>query len=208
MTNRSIEFFERQFRRQIGVQEFVLNPFERRALEVVRGSILDFGCGLGNFALEAARRGHDVTAVDASPSAIECIRATAKREKLPVQAIAADVTEHPVEGTYDTVLSIGLLMFVSEERALDLLAQLQRAVHSGGLIVINVLVQGTTYLEMFDPRSYCLFETDALVRRFDGWELVSFQTDSFPAPGDTHKVFATIIARKQRDPCASDACSS
>ncbi|HUX26321.1 MAG TPA: class I SAM-dependent methyltransferase [Burkholderiales bacterium] len=75
-----VDFFERQFRRQIAEADFALNPFEQLALPHVAGSVLDLGCGLGNLSLEAARRGCSVTAVDASTSAVERLRTAARQE--------------------------------------------------------------------------------------------------------------------------------
>jgi SAM-dependent methyltransferase len=45
---------------------------ERRALRLVRGRVLDVGCGAGRVALQ--RRGHDVVAIDPSPLAVEVCR--------------------------------------------------------------------------------------------------------------------------------------
>ena len=64
-------------------QEFDLNSFERLALDYLQGEVLDLGCGLGNLALEAARRGCTVTAIDGSPTAIERIRAVATNRRAP-----------------------------------------------------------------------------------------------------------------------------
>src|SRR5690606_38023990 len=89
----SIEFFDRQFQRQIAEGELTLNPFERATLAHLRGRVLDFGCGLGNLALEAARRGCEVEALDASASAIAHLRAAAARESLPLRATEADLRE-------------------------------------------------------------------------------------------------------------------
>lgn len=45
-TNKSIEFFDAQFRKQVAAGDFALNPFETACLPFVRGRALDFGCGL------------------------------------------------------------------------------------------------------------------------------------------------------------------
>ena len=47
---------------------------ERRALRLVRGRVLDVGCGAGRVALELERRGREVVAIDASPLAVEVCR--------------------------------------------------------------------------------------------------------------------------------------
>ena len=63
----SVAFFDQQFQRQIGAEEFALNPFETVALPHLTGRVLDYGCGLGNLAIAAARQACQVEALDASP---------------------------------------------------------------------------------------------------------------------------------------------
>jgi SAM-dependent methyltransferase len=55
------------------------------------GAILDVGAGSGRVALDLARRGHRVTAVDISPALLEALRAHA--EDLPVQTVCADARD-------------------------------------------------------------------------------------------------------------------
>jgi len=62
--------------------------------------------------------------------------------------------------------------------------------------IINVLVEGTTYMEMFDPRGYCLLGRDELEQRFASWKIEFARHDSFDAPGGTKKEFSTVAARK------------
>ncbi len=89
--NKSVEFFETQFQRQIRQQDYALNPFESLALDYLSGTILDLGSGIGNLSLEAGRRGHRVLAVDASPAAVARINADAQREAISVRAIQTDI---------------------------------------------------------------------------------------------------------------------
>lgn len=193
---RSVEFFELQFQRQVRKTDFALNPFEQLALPYVSGSVLDLGCGLGNLSLEAARRGCSVTAVDASPTAIEHLRATALRERLPLEALQADLGCFGIEQDYDTIVAIGLLMFLRKQQALHLLRQIGERLRPGGRAIVNVLVEGTTYLAMFKPGEYYLFGANELEHAFAGWTLLVTRRDSFPAPESTRKEFATVIAQK------------
>ena len=193
---KSVDFFEGQFQRQVRDQEYALNPFETLALDYLAGDILDLGCGLGNLSMEAGRRGHRVVAVDASPTAVARLNEDAKREGLPVRAIQADIDSWTIDESYDTIVAIGLLMFFRCETALKLLTAIQEHVKPGGRAIVNVLIEGTTYLAMFDLDNYCLFRPNELEERFDGWNVLESRTQMFPAPEGTRKDFSTIIAEK------------
>lgn len=192
----SIRFFDQQFQRQVAARELALNPFEQSALPLLAGDVLDFGCGLGNLALEAARKGCQVTALDASRSAIEYIRVVARREALPVQAEVADLSHYPISGDFDAVVCIGLLMFFDCPAAFRQLQALEQHTRPGGVAVVNVLVEGTTYMDMFSPAGHCLFRQEELLERFAAWNIVSHELQAFEAPRGTRKVFSTLIARK------------
>ncbi len=180
-----MRFFDAQFQRQIAAQECQLNPFEAAALPHLRGAVLDHGCGLGNLALAAGRQGCSVTALDGSHAAIEHLREAARRDALPVQAIEADLCTHAISSDFDTVVCIGLLMFFDCPTALRQLAQLQAAVRPGGTAVVNVLIEGTTYLDMFAPEGHCLFGPDELRERFAGLGTGEFRAaDLRGAAGD------------------------
>ena len=191
-----VDFFERQFQRQVQEADFALNPFEQLALPHVAGSVLDLGCGLGNLSLEAARRGCSVTAVDASPTAVERLRSAASREQLRLTALQADLACFRNDRDYDTIVAIGLLMFFRRERAIALLRQIAQHVRPGGRAIVNILVEGTTYLDMFKPGEYCLFGADELQQAFAGWTVLAARQDGFPAPGNTRKEFTTVVAQK------------
>jgi tellurite methyltransferase len=198
LNNKSVDFFESQFQRQVRDQDYALNPFEILALEYVQGSVLDLGCGLGNLSLEAGRRGHRVLAVDASPTAVARLNKDTQHEGLPVRGIQADIESWTIDESYDTIVVIGLLMFFRHETALRLLTAIQEHVKPGGRAIVNVLIEGTTYLGMFDPDSYCLFRRNELEEQFKGWNILESRYQTFPAPEDTRKDFSTIIAEKPR----------
>jgi len=192
----SVAFFDRQFQQQVRDQDFKLNPFELAALPHLKGRVLDFGCGLGNLAIAAAQRGCEVVALDASRSAISHLRQRAAAKALPVEAIEADLQNYKISEDFDCVVSIGLLMFFDCATALHVLSVLQAHVRPGGIAVVNVLVEGTTYLDMFQPGNYCLFPRTEMESRFAGWNIIHSEFHDFDAPDQRIKSFATLIARK------------
>jgi len=196
MPTKSVRFFDTQFQRQVNAGEFDLNPFERLALPYLRGEVLDLGCGLGNLALAAARAGCSVAALDGSPTGIARLRETAARLALSVAAHEADLGHWAGDRDYDSLVAIGLLMFFPRERAESLLADIVAHVRAGGVVALNVLIEGTTFLGMFEPGHYHLFAPGALKAALPGWDVLAESEDRFPAPGDTVKVFETVIARK------------
>jgi len=196
MSRHSVNFFDSQFQKQVASGEYALNPFEQMALPHLRGEVIDLGCGLGNLALAAARQGCRVTALDASPNAVARIHKAAEEEGLAVGAETADLVHYRFDRDWDTVVCIGLLMFFPEAPATALLAAIRGHVRPGGVAVVNVLTEGTTFLGMFEPGHYHLFPQGELRRAFDGWEILADRHETFPAPSDTLKAFDTLIARR------------
>lgn len=198
--NRAVDFFDAQFRRQAGAGEVALNPFEQAVLPHLSGKVLDMGCGMGNLALAAAARGCEVLALDASPAGIESLAERARALGSSVHATIADARAFETERRFDAVVTVGLLMFFDCETARALVRRWQGWVRPGGIMAVNVLVEGTTYLDMFDPAGHCLWKPAELDAAFAGWDLLHVAADEFPAPGATVKRFRTLIARKGTGP--------
>jgi tellurite methyltransferase len=196
----SIRFFDEQFQKQVRERDFELNPFEKLALPFLRGRVLDLGCGLGNLSIAGARQGCTLLSIDGSPTAILRISQAASSENLPIQAEVAELRNYEIRGEFDVIVCIGLLMFMAKDDAIRIVGQLQEHVLPGGLAIVNVLIEGTTYLEMFGPDPYHLFGRSELQERFAGWELIESRYDDFEAPGATTKAFATLVARKPPKP--------
>jgi len=194
--NRAVEFFDTQFQRQVTATEYALNPFERAILPFVFGEVLDLGCGLGNLAIAAAMQGCRVTALDASPTAIADLARRASEQRLPITAREADLGHFAVEGQFDSVIAIGLFMFFAKDDARKGLARVKELTKPGGIAAVNVLLEGTTYLDMFEPGEYYLFSENELPEFFSGWTQEYLKFESFPAPKETVKRFCTLVARR------------
>lgn len=99
----------------------------------LRGArILDAGCGTGALAVEAARRGADVTAVDISPTLIGIAR-----ERLPeklghgrIQFIAGDMLDRK-HGAFDHIVAMDSLIHYSLPDMIGMLTRLAAMSRSG-----------------------------------------------------------------------------
>jgi len=194
--NRAVEFFDSQFQRQVTAGEYALNPFERAILPFVFGDVLDLGCGLGNLAIAAAMQGSRVTTLDASPTAVADLARRAAEQRLPITAREADLRHFAMEGQFDSVIAIGLFMFFAKDDARKGLARVKELTKPGGIAAVNVLLEGTTYLDMFEPGEYYLFSENELPEFFSGWTQEYLKFESFPAPKETVKRFCTLVARR------------
>ena len=79
------------------------SELDKAAMELVRGRVLDVGCGAGRHALHLQERGHDVVGIDVSSLAAEVCRLRGVRDVrvLPVTQVSRDL------GPIDTVIMMG-----------------------------------------------------------------------------------------------------
>lgn len=58
-------------------------------------------------------------------------------------------------------------------------------------MVVNVLLDGTTYMDKFDPNAHCLIPRSFLQVQYSCWQVIPFAYREFAALGDKVKSFAT-----------------
>jgi SAM-dependent methyltransferase len=111
---------------------------ERRALQLMRGRVLDLGCGAGRHALYLQKQGFAVTGLDVSAGAIEVSRKLGLKRTLR-QSI--DDLENIRTGSFDTVAmfynNFGLLQ--SSRKAKGILRQLHRITAPDGQIIADCI---------------------------------------------------------------------
>ena len=104
--------------------------------EIAGQRLLDLGCGTGNVALSAARRGARVVAVDPAIRLVDVTRARALEAGLDVEALVADAGAVPApDGAFDLAASVFAVIFAPDPEVAA--GELLRVVRPGGRIVLT-----------------------------------------------------------------------
>ena len=143
---------------------------------LLRGQLLDAGCGRGEQALLAAAHGADAMGVDISPSAIGQARRKAADRGLAVRFEVADALDLGQLGlTFDTVTDCGLFHTFDDDGRARYVASLASVLRPGG----------TCYLMCFSDRQPGEYgprrvRQEELRAAFsDGWSVESIVADTF-----------------------------
>ena len=122
------------------------NRFARRRianvfalLQEVEGAVLlDLGCGMGTFAIEAAARGAFAIGVDPAPAAVRSARGVAAAEQARNAAfVRADAAMLPVAcGAADVVLAADLTEHLDDVTLARILREAGRTLRAGGRLVL------------------------------------------------------------------------
>ena len=144
-------------------QTFALTAIEALSL-APRSRVLDSGAGTGGAALELARRGHRVTAIDASMAMAKRVRERAQTSERMVEALAMDGQDLSFpEGSFDAALSIlGVILFPDAVRGLS---ELRRVVRSGGRIALVTWTAPESYELVGELRAAALSVLGSLPSR-------------------------------------------
>ena len=139
--------------------------------------VLDFCCGPGRHALELARRGYRVTAVDRTASYLEFGRRRAEAEGLHVDFVQEDVRTFRSEQSFDAAVSLYTSFGYFENPADDqrVLQNLHFSLRSGGRLMMDM--SGKEVLaRLFQERNWSELDDGSLFLEErtleDGWERI------------------------------------
>ena len=143
----------------------------RELAEAEAGPVLDVGAGAGRVALDLARAGHDVTALDLDPDLLAELQARAEQEDLEVRTELADAAGFELEGApFGLILvpmqTIQLLPGRAARTAF--LSSAREHLAAGGLVALALAEE----LEPFEADSAHPLPPDTGER--EGWRYRSF----------------------------------
>lgn len=143
------------------------------AAGAIRGEVLDVGCGTGENALYLATLGCRVTALDASPSAIQHARVKAGQRGLSghVDFAVADALDlSQFQASFDTVIDSGLFHVFSDSDRRAYVAALRAVCRPGARLHIAAVSDAAPPGP--GPRRVSAAE---LVEAFAGWTILTLQ---------------------------------
>ncbi len=152
----------------IGEPQAAIVHLERAGL--IRGTVLDVGCGLGEHTILLTRLGYDILGIDFAPNAIEQARDNAAEQGVDARFEVADAMNLGDEPRYDTIIDSALFHIFDDTDRTKYVGSLHAACRPGALVHVLALsdkgrgfgpqVSETVIREAFD----------------DGWVLEALDT--------------------------------
>ncbi|MEZ4297815.1 MAG: methyltransferase domain-containing protein [Polyangiaceae bacterium] len=120
--------------------------------EAVSGpaDVLDLACGIGAFTIAAAKRGHRVTGLDYSETALAAAEKLAREEGADCKFVHGDATKLPFEdGSFDLVIASDIIEHLFDPPLLRMFRECHRVLRKGGAFVLHTTP--TRYLYLMSP---------------------------------------------------------
>ncbi|MCL7414094.1 MAG: class I SAM-dependent methyltransferase [ANME-2 cluster archaeon] len=150
--------------------------------KLVPGMALDIGCGPGVHAIELAKRGWDVTALDISPGAIKMAEECALKAGVEVEFRIINVLAFEPDGSFDLVLDRGFLHSLEPTEYPRWTDMVAAALKPGGIVVAKEFTIDP--VNRFGPTGLSESEMrDVLDRRFT---IERLEQTEFSVRGQVH----------------------
>ncbi len=104
--------------------------------------VIDYGCGFGRHSLELARRGYNVTGIDACHYYIRQAEATSREEVLDVEWVEGDMHSFVCAEPADLALSLySSIGYHTEQEDRQFITGVFKALLPGGLFILDLMSQ-------------------------------------------------------------------
>lgn len=178
-------------------------PLWRELADAAGGPVLDVGAGTGRVALDLARHGHDVTALDADPELIHELSARARSRDLRVRATAADARSFELGHAFALAIAPMqvIQLFGGEQGRRSALAAIRRHLRPGSFFAAALadpfegIPEGDVVPPMPDIREsdgWVYASTPVAVRRRSAFAAIDRHRQSVSPTGEISEWFATI----------------
>lgn len=155
----------------IGEPQQAVVALEKAGL--IRGAVLDVGCGTGEHTILLTQLGYDVLGIDFAPEAVQQARRNADERGVGARFEVADATNLPGEPGYDTIVDSALFHIFDDTDRPRYVASLHNACKVGGLVhVLALSDQGRG----FGPEVSGETIRDAFA---DGWQLEALEPTTY-----------------------------
>jgi tellurite methyltransferase len=164
--------------------------------------VLDLGCGVGRHAVELARQGFAVSALDASPAGLSEARAAAERAGVQVDWQLSKIDPLPYPATqFDLVLSWNVIYHGSGDDTKAAVDEIRRVLRPGGLFLGTFLAKrnarfgegrlvatDTYVIDGEEEKDHAHFYVDlfGLHRLLGGFQVLDLEQREHRKPGSWH----------------------
>ena len=155
----------------IGEPQPAIVELERAGL--IRGKVLDVGCGTGEHTILLTRLGYDVLGVDFAPRAVEQAGRNAEAKNVEARFDVADAMNLGDQPRYDTIVDSALFHIFDDTDRPKYVASLHGACRPGGIVHVLALSDA--------GRGFGPEVSDEVIREAfaDGWVLESLEPTTY-----------------------------
>ena len=155
----------------IGEPQPAIVELERAGL--IRGKVLDVGCGTGEHTILLTRLGYHVLGIDFAPEAVEQARGNAEAKGVAARFEVADAMNLADRPGYDTIVDSALFHIFDDGDRPKYVASLHNACRPGGVVHVLALSDAG---RGFGPQVSGETIRDAFA---DGWELEALEPTTY-----------------------------